>query len=186
MPISTLFLIAASVSGLAIEPSAVVPPGELDVAAEAFSNDFGVSVEEARARIEADDAISEYAAVLRERYKQRLTFISVEQHPDQHIVVGLKGPQRVATQRLGDSNQTIRVEFEEGYPYDESEFATIVEKVAAEAVKLIPRVVGVEGRPEVGTIRIHVEGHTDDGYRDTVEQLRKAYGAEIEVVHGPQ
>lgn len=119
MPISTLFLIAASVSGFAIERSAVMPPGELDVAAEAFSKDFGVSVEEARARIGANDVVSKYTAVLRERYKHRLTFISVEQHPDQHIVVGLKGPQRVPTQRLGDSNQTVRVEFEEGYPCDE-------------------------------------------------------------------
>jgi hypothetical protein len=186
MPFSTLFLIAASISGLAIEPSAVMPHCELEVEAQAFSSDFGVSVQEACSRIGADDVISEYTALLREQYKDRLTFISVEQHPDQHIVVGLKGPQRVPTQRLADSDQTIRVEFEEGYPYDESEFTTIVEKVAAEAVELIPRVVGVEGRPEVGTIRIYVEGHTDDGYRDTAERLRKAYGAEIQVVQGPQ
>lgn len=184
MSISTFLLLAALAPSTATlpEPKATLSEAEMTIAA--FAEGFGVSEEEARKRIEASDAIDQYIESLRERYKDRLAFISIEQHPDQHIVVGLKGPQMVPSRRLSGEGATVRVEFEEGYPYNDAEFKVLISNAAKEARKIIPRITGIEGRPELGTIRIHTQDHSDNGHSEAAAKLSRMFGVKFEIVYG--
>lgn len=190
MSISTLLLAFALAQSTVASSSTEMSPSEADIAAEAdmtasaLAKGFGVSLEEARTRIEAQDAIGKYIEQLRERYKSRLTFISIEQVPDQHIVVGLKGPQMVPTQRMSDEGATVRVEFEEGYPYDDAEFTATIENSLKEAKKLIPDITGVEGKPELGVIIIHVQDQSDNGHSRAAAKLSKMFGVKFEIAYG--
>lgn len=184
MSISTLLLLAALVPSSATLSDPEATSDEAEVTVAAFAQDFGVTKQEARNRIEASDAIGQYVETLSERYKGRLTFISIEQYPDQHIVVGLKGPQMVPTQRMSGEGATVRVEFEEGYPYDKAEFRAIVENSLKEAKKLIPGITGMEGKPELGTIRIHVQDRSDNGHSKAAAQLGAKFGVKFEIVYG--
>ncbi|WP_282297464.1 hypothetical protein [Stenotrophomonas sp. PS02289] len=184
MSISALFMALALAQSTAASPGPEARPSEAEMTVAAFSESFGVSQDEARKRIEAGEAIDQYVESLRERYKSRLTFISIEQSPDQHIVVGLKGPQMVPTQRMSEEGATVRVEFEEGYPYDQAEFRTIVQNSLKEAKKLIPGITGMEGRPELGTIRIHVQDRSDNGHSKAAAKLGQMFGVKFEIVYG--
>lgn len=184
MSISTLLWVAVLAPSIAAASGPEGRPEEDEVAVAAFAKGFGLSQEEARKRMEASSAIDQYVETLRERYKDRLTFISIEQHPDQHIVVGLKGPQMVPTQLMSDEGATVRVEFEEGYPYDDAEFAAIIKNSLEEAKKLIPDITGMEGKPELGVIRIHVQDQSDNGQSKAAVKLGKMFGIKFEIFYG--
>lgn len=184
MSLSALMILATALSSLAATPVTEPETDEYEVEAVAFSKGSGVSLEEARRRIEAGSDIDFHIQALRQRYQSRLTFISIEQHPDQHIVVGLQGPAMEPTRRVGSGEKSIRVEFEEGYPYTDSEFGDLMKRASARAMELIPDVTGVGGRPELGAISIHVEGASSEPYNKAVKDLEKEFGLTVELALG--
>ena len=87
---------------------------ESDIAAKAYMSANGVSLDTAKRRLEVESELPSVIAELKRRYSDRLAFVSIENMPDQHLVVGLKGNMMEAARHFSVSDSSIRVEFEEG------------------------------------------------------------------------
>lgn len=85
---------------MAVAPAQVMTESETNVAAMSYMRDTGVSLETAKQRLQIESELPPYIAELRERYRDRIAFISVESQPDQLLVVGLKGMKMQPSQRL--------------------------------------------------------------------------------------
>lgn len=180
----SLLLVLASAQSQAVLPPAATDASEAEIAAKSYMKDTGVSLETAKRRIQIESELPPFIEDLKERYRDRLTFVSVESLPDQHLVVGLKGNGMEPAQRINVSGSAIRVEFEEGYPYTAQEFHAVMKKAIPRVVELIPDATSVDGRPELGLIEVWVRGTDEQAYQRAVVEIQKLTGLKVKLVLG--
>ena len=155
-----------------------------DVEASAYMEANGVSLEVARERLLIESELMPHVQDLRERYRERMAFISIESTPYQHLVVGLKGPATEPVQLIRVRGTDVRVEFEQGYPYTAQEFSDIMSKASARALEFFPDVTGLSGRPELGLIEVMVSGTDEQRYLTAKAELEAVAGIEIKILLG--
>lgn len=183
MMLAALVLVLASANGLA----ALLPGGrnaEADSAAKSYMADTAVSLETGRRRLQIESELPPHIDALRSRYRDQVAFISVESSPDQHILVGLKGPAMESRQHILVLGTRVGVEFEPGYLYNEREFKAMLSKFVPRITELIPRATGIIGRPELGMIQIRIRGGDVDEYRSAVEEIQTMTKLKVELIPG--
>lgn len=171
---------------MAVAPAQVITESETNVAARSYMRDTGVSLETAKQRLQIESELPPFIAKLRERYRDRVAFISVESQPDQHLVVGLKGMKMQPSQRINVGASMIRVEFEEGYPYTEAEFEGVMKAAIAKVTALIPDATSVDGFPELNLIKVGVQGTDKESYLPAIKEVEEVTGLKVELVLGEQ
>ena len=155
-----------------------------DVETGAYMEANGVSLEVARERLLIESELLPHVQDLRERYRERMAFISIESMPYQHLVVGLKGPAMEPAQHISVRGTDVRVEFEQGYPYTAQEFSDIMSKASARALEFFPDVTGLSGRPELGLIEVMVSGTDERRYLAAKAELEAVAGIDIKILLG--
>ncbi len=184
MSIFSLFLVLASAQSQAVSPPGEANASEIEIAAKSYMRDTGVSLEIAKRRVQIESELPPFIDDLKKRYRDRLTFVSVESLPDQHLVVGLKGSAMEPAQRIKVSGSAIRVEFEEGYPYTAQEFQVLLKKAIPRVVELMPDATSVDGRPELGLIEVRVRGTDEKEYQRAVMEIQKLTGLKVKLILG--
>lgn len=184
MSIASILLFLASAQGVAASTSMQISAAESDVAAQAYSKATGVSLEAARQRLEVESGLDPLIKQLQEKYKDRLTYISIESQPDQHIRIGLKGSATEPDQKLAVNGASVRVELQEGYLYTREEFRQVVTKATPKIMELIPDATSINVRPNLNLIEIWVQGTDEKAYRRALEQIEKITGIKAQVVLG--
>ncbi len=155
-----------------------------DVEASAYMEANGVSLEVARERLLIESELLPHVQDLRERYRERMAFISIESMPYQHLVVGLKGPATEPVQLISVRGTDVRVEFEEGYPYTAREFSDIVSRASLRVLEFFPDATGLAGRPELGLIEVMVSGTDELSHVPAKEAFEAVAGIEIKLLLG--
>lgn len=185
MSLASLVFVLASAQSLAIVPAGqVMSAQESNIAAKAYMNANGGTLDSAKRRLEIEAELPAVIAELKRRYKDRLAYVSIESMPDQHLVVGLKGNMMEAARILSVSDTAIRVEFEEGYPYTEKEFSETMHEIVPLVVELIPDAVSVDGRPELGMIDISVRGVDAKSYEAAKRKIEAASKLKVNIIPG--
>ncbi|WP_313455680.1 hypothetical protein [Stenotrophomonas sp.] len=170
-------LASALVSGSAFSAPSYI---EDDVATRAYMLDAGVSFEEARSRLRVQAELDPHIVRLRTQYAERIAFLSIEAHPDQHLRIGLKGAAVEPDQVITVDGTPVRVQFESGQPYTGQEFSQVLAKAAPVIYTLIPDVTGISGQPERRAIEIHIQGFDTDVYEPAVKELEAMTRLKIE------
>lgn len=155
-----------------------------DVEASAYMEANGVSLEVAKERLLIESELLPHVQDLRERYRERMAFISIESIPYQHLVVGLKGPAMEPAQHISVRGTDVRVEFEEGYPYTAREFSDIVSRASLRVLEFFPDATGLAGRPELGLIEVMVSGTDELSHVPAKEAFEAMTGVEIKILLG--
>src|SRR5690606_27164011 len=107
----------------------------------------GISIDEAINRLAVQTEILQSMQDLRREFAGRLTEISIQPAPDQHILVELKGSALVANRRLVTHSGSTRVVFEEGHKHTGEEFHARTDKHKDLLYSAIPGITGLLGRP---------------------------------------
>lgn len=181
---AALLLVLASAQTLAATLPSQMSAAETDTAAKSYMEENRVSLNVAKQRLMIESEIQPYLEQLRERYKDRLAFISIEPQPHQYVRVGLKGNTMVPTQRIKVSGTVINVEFQQGYAYTQQEFRASLQAATPKIIELIPDAISINGRPELGAIEVWVRGTDNKSYLRATEQIEKATGLKVEIVLG--
>ncbi|HEL4110354.1 TPA: hypothetical protein UM343_000446 [Stenotrophomonas maltophilia] len=185
MSLASVLLVLASAQSLAVMPAGqALSEKESDIAAKAYMSANGVSLDTAKRRLEVESELPSVIAELKRRYRDRLAFVSIENMPDQHLVVGLKGNMMEAARHFSVSDSSIRVEFEEGYPYTEKEFSETMHRVVPLVVELIPDAVSVDGRPELGMIDVSVRGADVKSYEVAKRRIEESAKLKVNIIPG--
>ncbi|RRU14931.1 hypothetical protein [Stenotrophomonas sp. 278] len=140
----------------------------------------GVSLEEARNRLRVQAEIDPHIERLRTQHAERLAFVSIEAHPDQHLRIGLKGAAVEPDQVITIAGTAVRVIFQSGQPYTQQEFSEVLAKTARVISGLIPDVTGISGQPERRAIEIHIEGSDTEVYEPAVKEIEAMSGLKVE------
>lgn len=120
-----------------------------------------VSIDEAITRLAVQTEILQPMADLRREFEGRLTAISIQESPDQHILVQLKGSEPVQGRMLRTQSGTTRVVIETGHKRTQEEFYEIVDKHRDLIFNAIPGVTGYMGRPGEDLLIVHIEGNEE-------------------------
>jgi hypothetical protein len=180
---TTLFLISGNLL-------ADVPPSDSDAGKErqilvhTYMNKHpGVSVDQAITRLAVQEELGQAFAELRGEFSDRLSAISLQHEPDQHILVELTGqgpvPDRTALTRSGST----RVTFETGNAHTSKEFYDILDRNNALIYSLIPGVTGISGYPGDNRLVILIKGDAAlaDSLRTSVRTLERVMGFNIDI-----
>jgi hypothetical protein len=140
-----------------------------------------VSVDDAITRLAIQTEIMQSMEDLRQEFSDRLTEISLQHTPDQHILVELKGAGAVADRVVRTESGTTRVVFETGHKYTKQEFYAILDKHMDLLYSAIPGATGFPGRPGEDRLVIYIEGNEQEAeeLQTTVKRLERILGFAI-------
>lgn len=140
-----------------------------------------VSVDDAITRLAVQTEIMQSMEDLRQEFSDRLTEISLQHTPDQHILVELKGASSVADRVVRTESGTTRVVFETGHKYTKQEFYAILDKHMDLLYSAIPGATGFLGRPGEDRLVIYIEGNEEkaEELQTTVKKLERVLGFAI-------
>lgn len=140
-----------------------------------------VSVDDAITRLAIQTEIMQSMEDLRQEFSDRLTEISLQHTPDQHILVELKGAGAVADRVVRTESGTTRVVFETGHKYTKQEFYAILDKHMDILYSAIPGATGSLGRPGEDRLVIYIEGNEQEAeeLQTTVKKLERVLGFAI-------
>ena len=140
-----------------------------------------VSVDDAITRLAVQTEILQPMEDLEQEFKGRLTAISIQDAPDQHILVELKGPEPVNSRRLTTESGTTRIVIETGHKHTEEEFLALVDKHRDLLHGAIPGIVGTMGLPGRDLLVIHITGDQAkaDELKTTLEKLERVLGISL-------
>lgn len=176
-------LISLSASGWAKAPDA---HSELDEEMQLLVMNYvaehpEVSIDDAITRLEVQTEILQPMADLRQEFAGRLTDISIQSSPDQHILVQLKGSQPVQGRTLRTQSGITRVVIEPGHKRTQEEFREIVETNRGLLFSAIPGITGHMGRPAEDLLIVHIQGNEKqaEALGPTVRKLERALGISI-------
>ncbi|WP_282296046.1 hypothetical protein [Stenotrophomonas sp. PS02289] len=170
MSIASIVLFLAGAQGVAINTSTQLNVAGPDLAGQQ--------------RLEVESGLDPHIKQLQEKYKDRLTYISIESQPDLHIRIGLKGSAVEPDQKLSVNGESVRVDLQEGYLYTREEFRQVVKKATPKIIELIPDATSINGRPNLNIIEIWVQGTDEKTYQRALEQIQKITGIKAQVVLG--
>lgn len=141
----------------------------------------GISIDEAITRLAVQTEILQSMQDLRREFAGRLTEISIQPAPDQHILVELKGSALVANRRLVTHSGSTRVVFEEGHKHTGEEFHARIDKHMDLLYSAIPGMTGLLGRPGEDRLIIYIEGNERQAeeLQAAVERLERELGLSI-------
>jgi len=140
-----------------------------------------VSVDDAITRLAVQTEILQPMEDLEQEFKGRLTAISIQDAPDQHILVELKGPEPVNSRRLTTESGSTRIVIETGHKHTEEEFLALVDKHRDLLHGAIPGIVGTMGLPGRDLLVIHITGDQAkaDELKTTLEKLERVLGISL-------
>ncbi|KIP86800.1 hypothetical protein SN15_05965 [Stenotrophomonas maltophilia] len=140
-----------------------------------------VSIDDAVTRLAVQTEILQPMEDLRQEFSERLTAISIQQGPDQHILVELKGSEPVNSRVLKTASGTTRVVIETGRKHNEEEFYAIVDKHRDLLYGAIPGIVGTMGLPGQDLLVIHITGDEakTEELKTTLKKLERVLGISL-------
>ncbi|WP_426683475.1 hypothetical protein ABFU84_00790 [Xanthomonas translucens pv. undulosa] len=143
----------------------------------------GVSVDQAITRLAVQEELGQAFAELRGEFSDRLSAISLQHEPDQHILVELAGQDPVPDRTVRTRSGATRVTFETGNAHTSKEFYDILDRNKALIYSLIPGVTGISGYPGDNRLVILIEGDAAlaDSMRTNVRKLERVTGFNIDV-----
>lgn len=141
----------------------------------------GVSIDDAITRLAVQTEILQPMEDLRQEFAGRLTAISIQQMPDQHILVELKGSSPVPNRTLTTASGSTRVIIETGHRHTEEEFYSIVEKHRDLLYSSIPEITGFAGRPGDDLLVVYIAGNeaNAEDLKATLRKLERVMGLAI-------
>lgn len=164
-------------------PDAYSEPGEeMQVLVKSYVTEHPeVSIDEAITRLAVQTEILQPMADLRREFEGRLTAISIQESPDQHILVQLKGSEPVQGRTLRTQSGTTRVVTETGHKRTEEEFYEVIETHTGLLFSAIPGITGYMGRPGEDLLIVHIEGNEEqvDALAPTVRKLERVLGMSV-------
>lgn len=142
-----------------------------------------VSIDGAITRLAVQTEILQPMADLRREFEGRLTAISIQHTPDQHILVQLKGSEPVQARTLRTQSGTTRVVIETGHKRTQEEFHEIVDKHKDLLFSAIPGITGYMGRPAEDLLIVHIKGNEAqvEELRPTVRKLERILGISVDL-----
>lgn len=140
-----------------------------------------VSIGDAITRLAVQTEILQPMEDLRQEFRGRLTAISIQHVPDQHILVELKGPEPVKSRSLTTASGTTRIVIETGHKHTEEEFLALVDTHQDLLYGAIPGIVGTMGLPGRNLLVIHITGDQAkaDELKPTLEKLERVLGISL-------
>ena len=165
----------------------IPPPGteamlELEMLVRSYvARHPGVSIDDAVSRMAIQSELAPVAESLREEFAERLTDISIQHDPDQHILVELKGPGSVPNRVARTPSGATRVVFEAGHRYTNEEFHQVLDRHMSLIYSEIPGITGSSGFPGEDRVLIYISGDADqaDRLKDTIAKLERLLGFKI-------
>lgn len=118
-----------------------------------------VSMAEAVIRLTIQTEILQSMQDLRQEFAARLTEISIQPMPDQHILVELKGSAPAANRTVVTHSGSTRVIFETGHTHTGKEFYALVDEHRNLLYSAIPGITGFLSRPGEDRLVIYIEGN---------------------------
>lgn len=140
-----------------------------------------LSVDEAIRRIQLEAAVAPSIQDIRREYAGRLTEISIEQSPDFHVSVKLKGDGAVAGRQWTTAAGKARVEFSSGHLFTEEEFTKQLKEIRLAAQSAIPGFVGLTGYAGDNEAEVRIRGDEQDAkkYMGILSKLERAYRVKL-------
>ncbi len=186
-----LTALAVLISATLLATGASAPPhvrgtgdADPDTEAKSYMSHADVSLEEARERLQVQSELLPHIEKLRAQYADRLAFLSIEHHPDQHLRIGLKGYLAEPEQQINVSGTAVRVVFESGQPYTGQEFDQVMSDSHATIIAHFPDLTGISGRPELGAIEIFIEGFDTDAYEPAIKEIEAMTHLKVKLIPG--
>ncbi|MFI8719350.1 hypothetical protein ACIGHF_15900 [Stenotrophomonas sp. NPDC077464] len=141
----------------------------------------GVSIDDAITRLAVQTEILQPMEDLRQEFAGRLTAISIQHVPDQHILVELKGSSPVPNRILTTASGSTRVIIETGHRHTEEEFYSIVERHQDLLYSSIPDITGFSGCPGDGLLEVYIAGNeaSAEELKATLGKLERVMGLAI-------
>ncbi|WP_353203516.1 hypothetical protein [Sphingomonas sp.] len=181
-------LLIAPVAAWGQAPPVAVPAG-LETEAESLARDaaeyarqFGVSQDEASARLGAQDASVAATDAIAETYRDRLAGIAIEHRPDYRIVVYLTGSDAVPDQTLTTDAKTVPIVFRTGAKVTRERviWAMTYHQAAIRAALRAPPGMGLD--PRTGELVVII-GNLDaaDGTAVLKARLEAIAGAPVQI-----
>jgi len=180
---AALFLISGNLLA-DVAPSDSDAGKEMQVRAHAYMTKHpGVSIDQAIARLAVQEELGQTFGELTEEFSDRLSAISLQHAPDQHILVELTGQAPVPERTVRTRSGATRVTFETGNVRTSKEFYAILDRHNALIYSLIPGVTGISGYPGDNRLVILIEGDAAmaDSLRTSVRKLERAMGFHIDI-----
>lgn len=140
-----------------------------------------VSIDDAITRLAVQTEILQSMEDLRREFADRLTGLSIQHVPDQHVLVELKGSDPVSDRILRTDSGSTRVVIVTGHKHTEDEFYAIVDKHRDLLYRTIPGITGFVGEPGEDRLVIHIEGNEQkaEELKLTVRKLERVLGLAI-------
>lgn len=140
-----------------------------------------VSIDEAITRLAVQTEILQPMEDLRQEFAGRLTEISIQDVPDQHILVELKGSAPVSNRVLKTESGSTRVVIETGHKHTKEEFSAIVDEHRDQLYSALPGITGTIGLPGEDRLVIYIDGNEEkaEALKTTLEKLERVLGIAI-------
>lgn len=140
-----------------------------------------VAIDDAIARLAVQTEILQPMEDLEQEFAGRFTAISIQQEPDQHILLELKGSSSVDSRSLRTASGTTRIVIEAGHKHTQEEFYAIVDKHRDLLYGAIPGIVGTMGLPGEDLLVIHITGDQPkaEELKTTLRKLERVLGISL-------
>lgn len=140
-----------------------------------------VAIDDVITRLAVQTEILQPMEDLEQEFAGRFTAISIQQEPDQHILLELKGSEPVNSRVLKTASGTTRVVIETGRKHNEEEFYAIVDKHRDLLYSAIPGIVGTMGLPGEDLLVIHITGDEakTEELKTTLKKLERVLGISL-------
>lgn len=157
---------------------------ELQLLAQSYVREHpSVSVADAITRLAIQGELSPDIEALRVEFAARLTELSIEGAPDQHILVQLKGDRPVAGRTITTTSGSTRVVFDVGHKYTQDEFLAILSRYRLLLYSTLPGITGTTAFPGEERVLVDIEGDGAQAERlkPAVRNLEQMTGLKIDV-----
>ncbi|MBJ7517436.1 MAG: hypothetical protein JHC82_14890 [Stenotrophomonas sp.] len=159
---------------------------ELDEEMQALAKSYvtqhpEVSIDDTITRLTIQTEILNAMESLRQEFAGRLTEISIQPVPDQHILVELTGSAPVANRTVSTRSGNTRVVFETGHRHTNEAFHAIIDKHRELLYRTIPGITGWMGQPGEDRLVIHIEGNEQqaEALQASISELERVLGLSI-------
>ena len=140
-----------------------------------------VSIDDAITRLTIQTEILHVMESFRQEFAGRLTEISIQPVPDQHILVELSGSAPVANRTISTRSGNTKVVFETGHRDTNEAFQAIIDKHRELLYQTIPGITGWMGQPGEDRLVIHIEGNEQQAevLQASISELERVLGLSI-------
>jgi hypothetical protein len=150
-------------------------------AAAAYSKESGTTIEESKRRLRIQNNIGDTIGNLREEFGDRLAGIYIEDYPDQHIVVRIKGNAEPGPRKISTPYGAMPIVFHAGAKKSISELSEAIEANRENINRAIPSLQDIYPDEKTGEIvlTIHSSDLDKNAYRKEALLLERMLGAPV-------